>query len=307
MSKKVIFIGGTSYSGSTLLDMILANDEKGFSLGEVKSYFYPTKKHHINPLCGCGNEDCNIPELINDIKLGNLYSKLFEKYPEIDFIIDSSKSPFWIYKQSKKLQKQGIDVKNVLIWKTPLELAKSFYKRGRGDIWKKKWIEYHKRYFSFIKNYKTVKYKDLVSDSNVLKELCEYLQIPFFIGKYNYWEKTHHTFFGNKSAKMHLYKNYNNKDEVISKIQRSYKFDNDENKQLGEIYYNQVNNPDFDIKVKKQIINDKDEFESIIKTLAENKTNSISPKLNFFGKNSYLVKAEFLLLYGRIYKLYYRK
>lgn len=58
-SKKVIFIGGTSYSDSTFLDMILANDPSGFSCGEVLALFHPTRSYHIDPLCGCGDRDCD--------------------------------------------------------------------------------------------------------------------------------------------------------------------------------------------------------------------------------------------------------
>lgn len=53
--KTAIFIGGSSYSGSTLLDMMLASGEDGFSAGEVSALFYPYRPHHINPECvnGC--------------------------------------------------------------------------------------------------------------------------------------------------------------------------------------------------------------------------------------------------------------
>ena len=57
--KKVIFIGGTSYSGSTFFDMILANDPKGFSCGEVNALFNPYRPHHTDPLCGCGDINCD--------------------------------------------------------------------------------------------------------------------------------------------------------------------------------------------------------------------------------------------------------
>ena len=49
-NNQVIFITGTSYSASTLLDMILSNDKNGFSLGEVNAFFRPYRKHHIEQI-----------------------------------------------------------------------------------------------------------------------------------------------------------------------------------------------------------------------------------------------------------------
>ena len=47
MKKKLVFIGGTARSGSTLLDKIISNDPKVMSLGEIHAIFCPTRKHHF--------------------------------------------------------------------------------------------------------------------------------------------------------------------------------------------------------------------------------------------------------------------
>ena len=119
--KKVIFIGGTSYSGSTFLDMILANDPKGFSCGEVHALFNPYRPHHIRPDCGCGDDNCNT---WNKIKKGGkkkLYETLFDIFPDTEFIIDSSKNPFWIKYQMNICSSKNIETINVLIFKNPLD------------------------------------------------------------------------------------------------------------------------------------------------------------------------------------------
>ena len=46
MMKQVIFVGSTSYSGSTFFDMTLGNDPTGFSCGEVYAFFHPFRPHH---------------------------------------------------------------------------------------------------------------------------------------------------------------------------------------------------------------------------------------------------------------------
>lgn len=200
--KKVIFIGGTSYSGSTFLDMIISNDEKGFSCGEVNALFYPYRKHHYNPECGCGDPDCSIWKGIQNIPPKTLFQELFKKLKHIDFIVDSSKMVPWQYKYVKLLRKQNIKTKHLLIWKTPYELAYSYNKRRQLKRWKGKWIQYHLKYIAFIHNFKAVKYADFVNNNEVLEKICEYLEIDYFPDKINYWEKKHHILFGNDSAKI---------------------------------------------------------------------------------------------------------
>lgn len=61
---KVIFVCGSAHSGSTFLDLMLSNNKKGLSLGEVRSLFYPTNIHHINPICGCGSRNCHLWQVV---------------------------------------------------------------------------------------------------------------------------------------------------------------------------------------------------------------------------------------------------
>lgn len=203
--KKVIFVGGTSYSGSTFLDMILSNDQKGFSCGEVVALFNPYRKHHINPECGCGEKHCEFWQKVLEGGKKKLYQTIYELMPDIEFIVDSSKDPQWIASQTKNLQVQNLKVKNILIWKTPIEFGKSLIKRNRIKELEKSWINYHRLYFTLVNNWKSIRYYDLTNNPMYLKDLCEYLEIQYFHGKEKYWEKKHHTLFGNTSAKIHLY------------------------------------------------------------------------------------------------------
>jgi len=203
--KEVIFVGGTSYSGSTFLDMILANDPKGFSCGEVYALFHPFRPHHIHPICGCGDENCRIWSHILKNGEKHLYNTIFDMFPHIEFIVDSSKNPFWIKQQTKNIEGKGIRITNLLIYKTPIELASSFYKRNRLEYWGKSFVNYHKLYFTLINNWISLGYNKLVKDISTLRELCNYLGIKYFKGKEKYWTKKHHTLFGNTSAKIHLY------------------------------------------------------------------------------------------------------
>jgi hypothetical protein len=124
--------------------------------------------------------------------------------PEIEFIVDSSKSPFWIESQSRFLAKAGIEVKHLLIWKTPEELAYSFKKRGYSH-WDRAWLGYHRTYASIIPQWRSINYSELSTVRETLEKVCSYIGIPYFHDKNKYWKKRHHLLFGSNSAKIHLY------------------------------------------------------------------------------------------------------
>ena len=90
MEKTVLFVGGTAYSGSTLLDMILANDPKGLSCGEVHAVYHPYRLKHLRLAELSDTVDWRAAKRLG---AGNLYRHLFEVFPECDFVVDSSKSP----------------------------------------------------------------------------------------------------------------------------------------------------------------------------------------------------------------------
>ena len=203
--KKVIHIGGTSYSGSTLLDMTLANDPKGFSCGEVHAIFHPFRNHHLSLHCGCGDSECDVWEQIRAGGATRLYQEIFRLFPEVEFVVDSSKPPVWIMDQILQSKSTGIEVVNLLIWKTPEEFYASRAKRGEVKGWATAWINYYRMYFASIPSWVSVRYADLINNSSVLERLCQAIDIPYFPDKHEYWRKTQHTLFGNSSAKIHLY------------------------------------------------------------------------------------------------------
>jgi len=205
--KQVIFIGGASYSGTTFLELTLGNDKHGFSCGEVKDYFHPTEEHHVNPCCSCGDKECLIWEEIKKNGEENLYESIFKLYPEVKFITDSSKDPFWIARQCKKLKSIGIKTKNIVIWKTPDEIATSYYKRNRLKEWHKRWISYHRLYCTLINDWRSIKCKDFIHNTSALENICNYADIPYFRGKEKYQGIKSHMLFGNNSAKIELYAN----------------------------------------------------------------------------------------------------
>ena len=220
--KKVIFIGGSSYSGSTMLDMMMANSKEGFSVGEVHALFRPFRPHHFKPECGCGNADCDFWLRAREAGERRLYAMIFKFLPDISFIVDSSKDPWWIKTQTKYLRQNGIEVYHLLIWKEPAAFAHSMVKRKRQG-WERSWKNYYRLYLSMIDDYSAVPYSELARHPDqVLQDLCAFCGLEYQPGKEKFWQKQHHTLFGNDSAKIHLHKSSSNDfDRVREKLAES--------------------------------------------------------------------------------------
>lgn len=201
--KKVIFVQGTRYSGSTFFHMQLATDPHGFACGEVHSLFQPYVATHVNRDCTCGYEKCRIWPRVLGYRASELYRGIFELCPEVNFIVDSSKQPFWIDFQENNLRKQGIEFSNILIWKSPLEFAGSM-KRKKKAGWKRAWLQSHLLYFSTLSGIRSVKYRDLVTNDQALRLVCERIGIDYFPGKEKYWAKQHCVLGGSNTAKYHV-------------------------------------------------------------------------------------------------------
>lgn len=220
--RKVIFIGGSSYSGSTMLDMMLANSDQGFSAGEVHALFRPFRPHHFNPVCGCGDTSCQLWDTVKENGEILLYETIFNLLPNVSYIVDSSKDPWWILRQARRLFQQGVEIHNLLIWKEPGAFAHSMLKRKRKG-WLKAWRNYYSVYLSLIDDYIPVSYSGLVQDpEGFLKELCDRLNMSFNNNQHNFWDKQHHTLFGNRSAKIHLQQQYDSGEHMLmSEIPRA--------------------------------------------------------------------------------------
>ena len=247
MEKQVIFVNGTERSGTTFLHMILANDPQGFACGEVHGLLRPIKPNHVQRRCGCGDPNCRLWETVRQRGEEQLYATIFEVHPEVKFIVDSSKQPFWINAQIGYLQQQGIAYRDILIWKTPFEFAHSKKKRGEFDEWERAWVNTHRIFFSLIAPIQTVKYNEFVADPAVLARLCGVIGIPYFAGKERYWEKQHHVLGGSNTAKYHLYEQAQAK-EILTDTAGTRSV-----KQHRSIEYSQVSDPELYAAVKARL------------------------------------------------------
>lgn len=284
--KKIILIGGTSYSGSTLLDLMLSNDDAGFSCGEIYALFIPSRVEHLRPKCICGDPSCDIWKTIEKLGKNNCYEGLFSKFSDLNFIVDSSKDFIWIRDQVNNLTHKKIYFKNLLIWKSPAEFALSCLKRGKLGNWRDSWVNYHKRYLSVVDEFIPIRYSKLITSTEPsLKSLCSMIDIPYFKGKEAYWQKKHHTLFGSISARLHLYEQnaagYNKIKDEIGRHQIKSHCTNTDNKEIHRtIYSEDYSNQDMRKSVDEQIIKDYELRKTleILEAISDNSTNYSSLK-----------------------------
>ncbi len=194
-NKKLIFVGGSVRSGTTLLNLIVANDPKALALGEVQHIFQPYKKEHYEKI-----ELLRKDKIWEEILAGGkrkLYTNLIRLFPEKDIFVDSSKNPFWY--RSQIAYNRNLSVKNIMVYKHPLDLKQSLEKRNSKN-WENIFTKYYKRYFSLVKDFRSISLHTLINNDKALEELCRYLEIPYFMGKREYWQQKHPNFFGSDTV-----------------------------------------------------------------------------------------------------------
>lgn len=205
--RTVIFVASAAYSGSTMLDLMLSNSKTGFSCGEVSALFRPWRPGHLHPKCGCGDSNCRLWERVRERGEHRLYEQIFEEFPDIDYVVDSSKDLAWLRDQYRYLSNNNLEKRFVLLWKTPLEYAYSCWKRDRDRYWIMRWTSYYKRLLSVASQWISIPYRDLArSPAETLKHLCDTLDIAYHDGQENFWERTQHTLWGSGSVRLHYLK-----------------------------------------------------------------------------------------------------
>jgi len=217
--KRVIFTNGTARCGSTLVDLILGNDPRGFSLGEVSSWFRPWRTTHFDIKCGCGVYPCPVWHELKKVGEEDLYSEILDRL-DVDFVVDSSKRLTWVIDQNIRLMSAGRhQVFNLFLYKDPVSLHYSHWKRGHTDVARTtREYHYYDRAISARLPFVAVNYDWLVSNmDDSVRRLCGLLGIPHWEGKHCFWKKQHHHLWGSFGPRKQLFeKNPSNYREGFS-------------------------------------------------------------------------------------------
>jgi hypothetical protein len=181
-----------------MLDLMLGNSPEAFSCGEIYALFRPFQKHHFDPVCRCGAENCAIWAQLKHVPERNFHKQALQQ-PGIRYVVDSSKDLRWVLDSNIWAQGRNYRIHNVLIWKEPMELAFSHWQRGQPiDFFREQFLVYYNRFLSLNLPFLSVSYNKLRTDSrNVLQQVCNALGMEYTDGREEFWHKHHHHFFGN--------------------------------------------------------------------------------------------------------------
>lgn len=169
MGKTLINILGAGRSGTTMLDLMLGNDDKSFSLGEVHAWFRPFRKHHFSIDCNCGKPDCDVWQKIKSFDESKFHISVFDTL-NIEYLVDSSKNLRWVIDNNLWARRGNLRVINLCIYKMPIEYIYSIWKRNRNAESIARALRGYKLYYSRLIQtglvFSTISFKDLVSETD---------------------------------------------------------------------------------------------------------------------------------------------
>lgn len=197
----LINVCGAARSGTTMLDLMLGNGPDAFSCGEVYAMFRPWMPHHFRAHCRCGQVPCSVWERIKHVPESKFHATVFKELG-VSFVGDSSKELCWLIDSQKWAVDNGIKVFKLLLWKDPVSLSYSHWKRGGGLMgWYSEFVSYYTKFFKTGLPFRSVNFNDLVSDPHrKLAEICAVVGMPYFDGKERFWEKQRHYLFGSQGV-----------------------------------------------------------------------------------------------------------
>lgn len=193
----LVSVCGTSRSGSTMLDLMLGNAPDAFSCGEVAAWFRPFRRHHFRIECSCGQDPCPLWQDLARLPAQGFHAGVAERVPA-EFVVDSSKDLAWLIDSQRWAGDRGLATYTLVLWKDPIALAHSFWKRGHGLLaWRRHFVGYYSRIFDLGLPLGTVPFEALsAAPGEVLARACQAVGMPSRPGQERFWEKTHHYLFG---------------------------------------------------------------------------------------------------------------
>lgn len=194
--KKIVFIGGANHSGSTMIGAVLgawSTPFKYFHAGEISSFF-----NNNSPKYGQAKAALNAPygsfwKSVNyTVGYRNAYSELFSLLPEMEVLIDSSKTSSNLICQ---LDSSCVDIQSVICLVTFRQFNKiweSDEKREVPPSRRVKNLQHYQKLLSAIDDYGLPYYvldidKFLLNPRSYTEKICSLLGIPYFDGKEKYW------------------------------------------------------------------------------------------------------------------------
>lgn len=181
---KLIYVSGASFTGTTMMGLILANQSNGFAMGEVWSIFRK-----------------GLPEdVATDEEWQVAYSKgrkwiHFYFLNNYDVVTDSSKRIGWVRHTSRRIRRlTSHKIHHVLMYKEPINAFHSFWNRKY-----KKFDKFYQIYSTYYKQYlKNFGPPDIWVQleqftkwpESTTEHICKILSITYIPKKHAYWHRT---------------------------------------------------------------------------------------------------------------------
>ena len=220
LNKKVIFICGAPHSGSTLLGLILGSHSKCFYTGELnKIKVLNSLEEHEDKYCKICGPNCPIwNNFTLDDEIG-LYNQLSEKTNKPN-IIDSTKNIDWLKTQLKKIENSNSKLYLIYILRDGRAVINSIMRKYKNSEPTKvidNWINHIKatdKYYEDFPGKKTkIHYESLASKpEDIIKELCNFLDISYENSMIKYFLHKHHPLGGNTGTQFLIIKAQENKE-----------------------------------------------------------------------------------------------
>ncbi len=203
--RTLINVCGASFSGTTMLDLMLGNADDAASCGEVGAWYRPRRHDRVALSCPCGSDPCPRWGPIAGIPEARFHREAFDRWG-VRHLVDSTKRLSWVVDANRWAAAAGVRVVNLLIWKDPGTHAYSHWKRGTPiPEARRRFVRYHDRFVNLGLPFASVRYDDFVrAPAAHLVRLCRVADLPYFDGKERFWSRPHHNLFGNPGTRDQL-------------------------------------------------------------------------------------------------------
>ena len=180
----LINVCGMPRAGTTMLGLMLASGDDAVSCGEACAWFRVARYR----------PDATVPEAYEPLKDGSerSFHRRLMAHHGVPFAVDSSKDLDWVIDHTRWAERSGLRVFNLLIHKSPVDIALSWWKRDEYEKWYRYYLRYHLQFLYSGLDFWTVSYDDLVAyPGAMLRQMCQRTGLPYFEGKEHFWNYEH--------------------------------------------------------------------------------------------------------------------
>jgi hypothetical protein len=202
---KVINICGPSYSGTTMLELMLGNAPDAICCGEAAFWFRPVRIDHTRLRCSCGAAACEIWERLRTLPEREFHAAAC-RTPGVRFVTDSSKTLTWVVDANRWALASHHEVVNLVLWKTPLAFLYSNWKRGVNlQVAWRRYRRYYAQWLQLGLPFAAVNYHRLsLFPAEELEHICRVAGVEYFFGKEQFWKRVQHQLFGNLGTRAQI-------------------------------------------------------------------------------------------------------